>query len=440
MPRLDEPIAWASLSPEHRLALAKRLSAVVGNADDPAAWWDAMTPADQRHWLWLQDHPVEARSAYQAEVARINGAADPATQAAFDMLHSTDMLHPNGNSATVDYQSDNSRAVLDGERFIFEQPSSVKPRWGKGGDVLWERGESLFLVGPTGVGKTTLSGQIVAGLIGIVPDVLGFPMEQAARVLYFAMDRPRQIARAWGRLFTTNDKNVLSDRLTVWRGPLPMQLDAAPEALVELAHRYEAEVVIIDSLKDAVARLGEDGPAGNFNRAVQFCSRDNIDVLTLHHQRKAVEGHKPTALEDVYGNTWLTAGAGSVVLLWGEAGSEVVELTHLKQPADPVGPLIVEHDHLAGTSSVRLGWDALHYLTMRGSGGATLDEAVQAHYGRSHKPGGAQWKATERRLRRLVSDGLATHRAQPGIGHSARYTAVLQPTVHGTVNGSDQGE
>ena len=421
MSQADEPIAWASLDPTLRLTLAKRLAEVAGSDTDPEAWWNAMGPAHQREWVWLQQHPTEARNAYEAEMKRLGANADATTALAFDMLHGPAL---NGQM-TVDYQTTDARAVLPGGRFVFEQPSTLKPRWGKGGDVLWERGESLFLVGPTGVGKTTVGAQVVAGLIGLQPDVLGFPMEQASRVLYLAMDRPRQIARAWGRLFAPADRQTLDDRLTVWRGPLPMRLDLVPEALVEMAHTYQAEVVIIDSLKDAVTELGKDGPAGAFNQAVQFCSRDDVDVLTLHHQRKAVEGHKPTALEDVYGNTWLTAGAGSVVLLWGDAGSSVVELTHLKQPADPVGPLTIEHDHLRGTSSVTTGWDPLAYLTHVGPSGATLDQAVQAHYGAAQKPGGAKWKTTERRLGRLVQDGLATKHPQPGVGQSARYFAVL---------------
>jgi hypothetical protein len=320
-------------------------------------------------------------------------------------------------------------AVIDGDDFVFGQPATPKPRWGRGGDVLWERGESLFLVGPTGVGKTTLGGQLVAALIGLTPDVLGFPVEPAKHVLYLAMDRPRQIARAWHRLFKAADRTALKERISVWRGPLPFVLDERrPDALSLLAQSVGADVIVVDSLKDAVARLSEDGPAGNYNSAVQACSRDDIDVLTLHHQRKAVEGHKPTSLEDVYGNTWLTAGAGSVVLLWGEAGSEVVELTDLKQPADPVGPLRIEHDHLAGTSTVTTGWDPLAYLTMRGRDGATLSDAAQAHHARIVEPGSAKWKQTERRLRRLVNDGTATKRAQSGVGQSSRYFAVLVST------------
>ena len=43
-------------------------------------------------------------------------------------------------------------------------------------------------------------------------------------------------------------------------------------------------------------------------------------------------GAKPKRLADVYGSRWLTAGMGSVLLLWGEPGDLVVEVRHLKQP------------------------------------------------------------------------------------------------------------
>ena len=87
---------------------------------------------------------------------------------------------------------------------------------------------------------------------------------------------------------------------------------------------------------------------GNVNRAVQYVVVEGIEVVGLHHQRKGQGGAKPNGLEDVYGSTWLTAGMGSVVLLWGAAGDPNVELRHLKQPVAEVGPLRIEHDQLTG--------------------------------------------------------------------------------------------
>ena len=72
----------------------------------------------------------------------------------------------------------------------------------------------------------------------------------------------------------------------------------------------------------------------------------------MHHGRKAnADNKKPNTLDDVYGSAWLTAGMGSVICLWGKPGDSLVELTHLKQPAEAVGPMMVLHDHATGRST-----------------------------------------------------------------------------------------
>jgi hypothetical protein len=46
----------------------------------------------------------------------------------------------------------------------------------------------------------------------------------------------------------------------------------------------------------------------------------------------------------------------------GPAGDPIVELAHLKQPAEPIGPFKVLHDHDHGTSSIVDQVDALQVL------------------------------------------------------------------------------
>jgi replicative DNA helicase len=317
-------------------------------------------------------------------------------------------------------------AVLDGAAFVLDMPAVGQSRWGRGGDVLWQVGESLMLCGPTGVGKTTVAGQLIAGLLGIRPDVLGYPVLPARKVLYLAMDRPRQISRALRRLFGPEHRQVLAERLVVRQGPLPQDLVRHPTLLIELAQKYGVDVVIVDSLKDAAVKLSDDESGGNINRAIQFCNVAEVDVLVLHHQRKSENGGtRPTKLDDVYGSALITAGTGSVVLLWGEAGAELVELVHLKPVTDPVGPLQVEHDHQAGTSTVVKGWDPLAYLRIRGAQGATVAEAAQAHHGAPQTPDNSKSQQTRRKLQGLVRDGLATRQEPSGlVGVEVRFYAV----------------
>jgi hypothetical protein len=317
----------------------------------------------------------------------------------------------------------------NGATFILDDPAELEPRWGTTSEVLWARGESVIIAGPPGVGKTTIAGQLTAALTGCVDNVLGYPVRPATRVLYLAMDRPRQVRRALKRRFSEADRANLTERLIVRPGPLPTDLSKVPDQLLTLAQLHGADVVIVDSLKDAAVKLTDDETGGNVNRALQLCNAADIDVVVLHHQRKAQNGNKPTHLEDVYGSTWITAGAGSVLLLWGEAGSELVELSHLKQPADPVGPFSVEHDHHRGTSRIVRGFDALAFLRNRGAAGATVSEAAQAEHGGPQSSGNAKWKKTERRLRALVNSGHARHEPRVMVGGEGRYFSM--DTLHG---------
>lgn len=365
------------------------------------------------------------RNLDELEVAHLNG------ESAVSELERQMLAEIHLRDAESHPSTDVPEIVRDGATFVLDDPAELEPRWGSGSEVLWARGETLIVAGPPGVGKTTLAGQILAALIGCERDALGFDVRPATRVLYLAMDRPRQVRRALRRRFSEQDRPLLAAHLVVRAGPLPADLAREPGQLLALARQHGCDVVIVDSLKDAAVKLTDDETGGNINRALQLCNAADVDVCVLHHQRKASAGEtKPTSLAAVYGSTWITAGAGSVILLWGEPGSEIIELSHLKQPADPVGPFTIEHDHHLGTSKIARGFDALAFLRNRGDAGATVSDAAQAEHGSPQKTGSASWKRTERRLRALVRDGHATHQKQAAVGGEARYFAVDTPRGH----------
>ena len=317
-----------------------------------------------------------------------------------------------------------------GDTFVLDDPAELEPVWGSGEDVLWASGEATFIVSPTGAGKTTVGVQLVSALIGIDSELLGWPIQATTRpVLYLAMDRPRQIRRAMRRVFGEQHREALADRLKVREGPLPLDLGRVPEALVETALAAGAGTVILDSLKDAAVKLTDDEVGGNINRAIQLCVVAGIEVLVLHHQRKGQGGAKPTTLEDVYGSTWITAGAGSVILLWGAAGDLLVELSHLKQPAATVGPLTVEHDHEAGRTSVFRGVADPLVVLRDSSSGITALELARLMFEKA-EPSDNQRKKAQRQLDRLVRDGHAHRddggRSETGQKTPARYHAVVR--------------
>lgn len=306
------------------------------------------------------------------------------------------------------------RRALPGGDAILDQPEEVPAVWGHGSEVLWSEGEPAMIAAPPGVGKTTLGQQVVLGLIGLRSHVLGYPVaDTGARVLYLAMDRPRQIRRSFRRMVTEDDRAVLNDRLVIREGPPPGDLASDATLIVQLARASSATVVVIDSLKDAAVKLTDDETGGKVNRAIQVAIAAGIEVLVLHHQRKGQGGEKPKKLEDVYGSVWITAGMGSVILLWGAAGEPIVELIHLKQPADEVGPLKIEHDHAIGSSTVHRGFDLLRYLRLNPNGVSSRQVAVAML--EKPQPSESDLKKAKRRLDAAVKGGHA-RREEPAAG------------------------
>lgn len=320
--------------------------------------------------------------------------------------------------------------TVPGDVFVWQERTEIQSRWGEGHNVLWASGESLMIVGPPGVGKTTVGTQIVAGLLGLREKVLGLPVAPAKRVLYLALDRPNQIRRAMGRLFDPADAEILHERLLVRRGPLLTDLAKNPMTLLEQAKRFDCDVVFIDSLKDAAIKLTDDETGGMVNRAIQWCNAEGVDVCSLHHQRKGEQGTKPNTLSDVYGSAWLTAGTGSVILLWGDAGDEDVLLVHLKQPIDPVGPLELHHDHDRGVTTVVHSFDTLGWLRRQGAAGGTALEAAKAeHHDATLTPKSKQTKTARSRLDKLVNRGFARRLSGPAGGGqfgTVQYAAIGQ--------------
>jgi len=332
-------------------------------------------------------------------------------------------LHSAGKPERVD-----GRKCASGGQFVLDVPEQVPAIWGEGDDVLQAAGEPLFICAPPGVGKTTLAGQLALARLGVLaPTLLGLPVEPDSRpVLYIAADRPAQIARSMRRQVGEQHREQLDNGLKVWRGPLPFNVTDDPARLAEWVTGLRVGTIILDSLKDIAIGLAEDAIGAAVNQALQHVVACEIEVVALHHQRKGQDGRKPRRLEDVYGSTWLTAGAGSVVLLWGEAGDPYVELTHLKQPAGEVGPFTIHHDHTRGRSTLPEAVDLLDLA----AGGVTAIEAAQAIYDAS-APTKNQKERARRRLEKLADDGRVTRR-EP-LERNGQVTYWLPVVAHANV-------
>lgn len=332
--------------------------------------------------------------------------------------------------STPEWAPSSRTRIVDGATFVFSQPDVIPAIWGLGDQVLWAKDEGLMIVGPQGVGKTTLAQQLILARIGVIPPVVvDFPVAaKRERILYLAMDRPAQAARSLARMVRPKHAQKLRDRLIVWRGPLEFDPTKDSRTLADFAEGLNATTLVIDSLKDLAPGLAQDEIGSAINMALQEVIVRGIQVLVLHHQRKPTADNKrPTSLSDTYGSTWLTAGMGSVVLLQGKPGSATVELIHLKQPVDVVGPLRVVHDHDSGTSSVEDHMQALRDLIVRaGSDGITEPDAAAHLFG---DDANAERKKARRLLDKLAKSGSVTHiegkRGGPGGGGvPARWRSV----------------
>ncbi len=292
-----------------------------------------------------------------------------------------------------------SERLMPGGAFVLDGADEFIPLWGDGDQVAWAEGESLWICGPQGVAKSTVMQNVALRRHGILDgDVFGMSVARAERPgLYLAMDRPLQIKRSLRRMVGEEHRAALDANLVVWKGPPPADLAKHTDTLVNLCDQAGVGTVYIDSLKDAAVGLSDDEVGSGFNRAIQTCLANDIEVVGAHHQRKGQQGGaKPTSLDDVYGSTWITSGAGSVVLLWAKAGDAVMEFMHLKPPAEPVGPFRVFVNFDTGGVTIDEEVD-LWLLASRTAHGLAVEGAARALFGVS-EPDRPQIEKARRKL------------------------------------------
>jgi hypothetical protein len=318
---------------------------------------------------------------------------------------------------------------IDAAHYLFDDDDTAVCLWGDDERILWAEGESLMIAGGMGLGKTTLAGQIIRAQLGLDDNVLGLPVSPAGGpILYLAMDRPRQIRRSMLRQFDPAERHMIAQRFLIRPGPPVADVAARPSLFAEMAAEVGAAILYVDSLKDAAIGLSSDEVGAAYNRARQYALANGCQLCELHHLIKRNPfGGSPNSVADVYGSNWLTAGAGSVVMLTGEPGDPIVEFRHAKQPHAEVGPWRLLHDQGSGRFNIEHEVDLLALAAVSGANGLTPQGAAAAIFEKD-KPSRAQVEKARRRLDRLVAGGklVRVEGMKGGVsgGVSANYFTV----------------
>lgn len=295
---------------------------------------------------------------------------------------------------------------MDAFEWMFKTDDTVVELWGKGDDILWADGEALMIAGGMGLGKSTLAGQLIRAQLGLRSEVLGLPVTPTDRpILLLGMDRPAQLRRSLRRQFSEAEQEIAAGRLLIRPGPPIMDMALDPTLLTRMAEAVGAGTVYVDSLKDAVVGLSGDEAAAMYNRGRQALLASGVNIVETHHCRKP-SAESSGGIASVYGSTWLTSGAGSVIILSGEPGDLEIKFRHAKTPVNEVGPWKIHLNPDGGDFTVRK-IDLLVSVKNAGAAGLTAEDAAKDIY-ESNRPTVSEKKKAERQLDRLVSKGLLT--------------------------------
>jgi AAA domain len=300
-----------------------------------------------------------------------------------------------------------SRPPVDAAAFLFDGDDDIPALWGDGDDILWVEGEALMIAGGMGLGKTTLAGQLVRAQLGLNNAVFDLPVAPIdGKILYLAMDRPRQIRRSMRRQFDHTERDQIRGRFEIRTGPPIADLAANPTLLARMAESADAAVVYVDSLKDAAIGLSNDEVGAGYNRARQHLLAQNRQLCELHHLvKRGPGGAPPNSVADIYGSTWLTSGCGSVVILTGDPGDPIIEFKHAKQPIGEVGPWRLLHNQENGAMTINHQVDLIDLVAHCGPNGLTAQGAAAALFSRD-KPTRGQIEKARYRLDKLHDAGL----------------------------------
>ena len=192
---------------------------------------------------------------------------------------------------------------------------------------------------------------------------------------------------------------------SVWQGPPPSDLATFSGLLLDLCRKADADTVIVDSLKDAAIGLNDDEVGAGYNRARQTAISGGVEVVELHHNRKAANtGKRVVAIDDLYGRHLV------------DLRRRVRGSTHRRPGGSHRQPAAVEAARRRGRPHAdhprpRRGRSTVWHTTdlcraaQAAKGGLTAVDAARLAF-ETDKPTAAEKEKARRRLDKLANSGL----------------------------------
>lgn len=212
--------------------------------------------------------------------------------------------------------------------------------------LLVPKGIGLF-TGRPGTGKTQLGLQLACDLATGRSKFIDFALPgEPKKVLFLSLEMAGyQLQHFTSKIRVTYPEKCLNENLVLYsKGEsLPLHTDVGQHLMEAWFEEYKPDVVLIDSLSQAVENLSDDDQMKKLFDFLKHVRRyHNTGIIFIHHHRKkandAQARKQPNSQSDIYGSYQISASVDFALDLEdrGAEGGEL-ELKLLKARFTPIG-------------------------------------------------------------------------------------------------------
>lgn len=232
--------------------------------------------------------------------------------------------------------SDNSIQII-GLHSLLKSKREI--RWKIPG--LLESKGSLLVTGPNGVGKTQFSLNMALGLC-LGQSILNFSIAETSKIIFVSLEMGWEQLKSILAAITSHLPVELLETLEEQLLLLPLgeaislnTNEKHQQAIEKAIETHRPDGLMIDSLGTAIS--GDLGSHASVQPYLDWNDRvrNHYDIFSwvIHHHRKQSGKdtiRKPTTVDDVYGDTYITGRASTVYCLWPTKDETVIEAIPLK--------------------------------------------------------------------------------------------------------------